>query len=119
MSRQLKNKFLIIFSILIILIISLSTYSVQATSNSVNDDAINSSSEEYYNDDDSNNNVIKENSSDSSLQSLSPSSVTSVTSKENYASANLSLNNILCVILIAIGVLLILFAIAILIRINR
>ena len=45
--------------------------------------------------------------------------VTSVTSLSNLPEANLGLNNILNVILIAIGFLLILFAIAILIRLKK
>lgn len=45
--------------------------------------------------------------------------VTSVTSLSNLPEANLGLNNILNVLLIAIGVLLILFAIAILIRLKK
>lgn len=45
--------------------------------------------------------------------------VTSVTGLSNLPEANLGLNNILNVILIAIGVLLILFAIALLIRLKK
>ena len=47
------------------------------------------------------------------------SNITSVTSLSNLPEANLGLNNILNVILISIGVLLILFAIAILIRLKK
>ena len=53
-------------------------------------------------------------------QALSQTSnITSVTSLSNLPEANLGLNNILNVILISIGVLLILFAIAILIRLKK
>lgn len=45
--------------------------------------------------------------------------VTSVTSLSNLPEANLGLNNILNILLISIGVLLILFAIAILIRLKK
>jgi hypothetical protein len=45
--------------------------------------------------------------------------VTSVTALNNLPEANLGLNNILNVILISLGVLLILFAIAILIRLKK
>lgn len=45
--------------------------------------------------------------------------VTSVTPMSNLPEANLGLNNILNVILIAIGISLILFAIAILIRLKK
>ncbi len=58
-------------------------------------------------------------SSNSSLSDLSASSVTRVSQLNNYSQANLELNNILSIILISIGVLLILFAIAILIRLKR
>ncbi len=55
----------------------------------------------------------------SSLNALSTSSVTKVSTINSYEQANLQLNNILSIILISIGVLLILFAIAILIRLKK
>ena len=55
----------------------------------------------------------------SSLEALSTSSVTRVSTVNSYEQANLHLNNILSIILISIGVLLILFAIAILIRLKK
>lgn len=55
----------------------------------------------------------------SSLDTLSTSNVTKISSLNSYEQANLELNNILCIILIAIGVLLILFAIALLIRLSK
>lgn len=62
-------------------------------------------------------NVITENASDmSSLSVLKPSNGSNVSSINSYEQANLELNNILCIILIAIGIILILLAIAILIR---
>ena len=64
-------------------------------------------------------NTIINDTPDDSLSTLSPSSVTSVSTVNSYEQANLDLNNILCIILIAIGVLLILFAIAILIRLKK
>jgi hypothetical protein len=48
----------------------------------------------------------------------STSTRVSTVNYSNLPEANLGLNNILCIILISIGVLLILFAIAILIRLN-
>lgn len=64
--------------------------------------------------------VISESASDtSSIQTLNGSSVTKVSNINSYEQANLQLNNILCIILISIGVLLILFAIAILIRLKK
>lgn len=55
----------------------------------------------------------------SALETLSTSSVTRVSTVNSYDQANLQLNNILSIILISIGVLLILFAIAILIRLKK
>lgn len=59
------------------------------------------------------------NPSTSTLDTLSTSSVTKVSNINSYEQANLQLNNILSIILIAIGVLLILFAIALLIRLSK
>lgn len=125
MSKLIKT-LLVLF---IITILGISIYSVKAT---YDDEEFETNSTENYEDtssdieetdeadnDSENENIIKENASDGSLQTLSPSSVTSVTNKNNYSNANLELNNILCIILISIGVLLILFAIAILIRLKR
>lgn len=83
-----------------------------------------SSSEDFSNTSSNENNTSSENTiindtPDGSLSTLSPSSVTSVSTVNSYEQANLDLNNILCIILIAIGVLLILFAIAILIRLKK
>lgn len=50
---------------------------------------------------------------------LSNSGVNNIQRMNTIPEANLGLNNILCIILIAIGVLLILFAIAILIRLKN
>lgn len=122
---KLFRTFLIIF---MIFIISIGFYTVLATDEefeagataNIEDTVSDSSAEENENvSENENENVIKENASDGSLQSLTPSSVTSVSNKNNYSNANLELNNILCIILISIGVLLILFAIAILIRLKR
>lgn len=64
--------------------------------------------------------VIEENASDiKPLSTLTPSTSTTVSTINSYEEANLSLNNILCIILIAIGVLIILLSIAILIRIKK
>ncbi|MBR3696958.1 MAG: hypothetical protein IKM97_01605 [Clostridia bacterium] len=53
-------------------------------------------------------------------QALSQSAtVTSVTSLSNLPEANLGLNNILNILLLAVGFLLILFSIAILIRLKK
>lgn len=62
--------------------------------------------------------IIQEEPSSSSFN-LNNSGVTSVTTLSSYSEANLELNNILNIILIAIGVLIILFAIAILIRLKH
>ncbi len=68
-------------------------------------------------------NTTQENTNkQSSLSTLSPtssSSITGVSGMNSYSQANLELNNILCIILIAIGVLIILLSIAILIRLKK
>ena len=64
--------------------------------------------------------VIKENTvNPSDLSNLSPNSGSTVQSIYSYSESNLHLNNILSIILISIGVLLILFAIALLIRLSH
>lgn len=55
----------------------------------------------------------------SSLNALSSTSVTTISTVNSYDEANLKLNNILSIILIAIGILLILFSIAIIIRLKK
>ena len=63
--------------------------------------------------------VVEENASDQKdYEVFSPSTKTSVTNINSYENANLQLNNVLCIILIAIGVVLILFAIAVLISLR-
>lgn len=62
---------------------------------------------------------VVDDSSQGTISDLSPSTITSISSLNNYSQANLELNNILSIILISIGVLLILFAIAILIRLKK
>lgn len=63
--------------------------------------------------------VIDDTTQPSMMDTLSPSTVTSVSTMNNYSQANLELNNVLSIILISIGVLLILLAIAILIRLKK
>ena len=64
--------------------------------------------------------VISDETTDQSmLSSLSPSTITSVSTMNNYSQANLELNNVLSIILISIGVLIILLAIAILIKLKK
>ena len=67
-----------------------------------------------------NNNVVSESASDiSPLSVFNPSTETNVSNINSYEQANLQLNNILSVILIAMGFLLVLFSIAILIRLGK
>lgn len=105
MSKTLKV--LLLMSLLLILTLGFNF--VYATSN--NDIA-----------DESTNTVQEDTSKQSSLSSLSPtssSSITGVSSMNSYSKANLELNNILCIILIAIGILIILLSIAILIKLKK
>ena len=104
MSKTLKVLLLVSF-----LILTLSFNFVYATSNNEEDN-------------ESTNIVQEDSSAKSSLSTLSPtssSSITGVSEMNSYAQANLDLNNILCIILIAIGVLIVLLSIAILIRLKK
>lgn len=116
MTKTLKK----IISCIVIFFILFNYSCVMATS----DEELNYSEEEYsentsrsVQDTETNLPVTNETTS-SSLSTLAPSTVTSVSNINSYEQANLDLNNILSIILIAIGVLLILFAIAILIRLK-
>ncbi len=74
---------------------------------------------ENENDATSETNEVIEETPTTGLAALTSDSVTSVTSLNSYSQANLELNNVLCVILIAVGVVIILFEIAILIRLKN
>ncbi len=56
--------------------------------------------------------------SQTSTTSITPSNA-KISTLSSIPEANLGLNNILCIILIALGILIVLLAIAILIRLNR
>ena len=73
----------------------------------------------FATEDEESNNISTENSISAEEALADVATVTSVTSLSNLPEANLGLNNILNVILIAVGFLLILFAIAILIRLKK
>lgn len=125
MSKTLK----ILLIIAITLFFALTINYVQATSeeNSVSneettseEDITNEESTTSESTDENSENVINENASDtSSLSTLGTSNGTRVERINSYSEANLQLNNILSIILISIGVLLVLFAIALLIRIKK
>lgn len=120
MSRFFKTNLILLF----ILIFSLSFSFVQATSEELESEPTRTSEisdelpEETITEEENTDTVTEETTSDS-LSTLSTSSVTKVSNVNSYEQANLQLNNILSIILISIGVLLILFAIAILIRLKR
>ena len=100
----------------LLLIISLNFNFVQATSDTeFSDETISEDTETV----EENDIPTPSNPSTSTLDTLSTSSVTKVSNINSYEQANLQLNNILSIILIAIGVLLILFAIALLIRLSK
>lgn len=67
----------------------------------------------------STNEVIEETPTTGLSTLTSDNDVTSISSLNSYSQANLELNNILCIILIAVGVVIILLAIAILIRTKK
>ncbi len=84
--------------------------------------AVSTEDEDLVNNEEIESDSSSENSdtSDEALDALSQiDSVTKVSNINSYEEANLHLNNILSVILIAVGILLILFAIAILIRLKQ
>lgn len=125
MSKTLK----ILLIIAITLFFALTINYVQATSeeNSVSneettseEDITNEESTTSESTDENSENVINENAPDTSaLSTLGTSNGTRVEPINSYSEANLQLNNILSIILISIGVLLVLFAIALLIRIKK
>lgn len=105
MSKTLKVLLLMSF----FLILTLGFKFVYATSNNEIDN-------------ESTNTIQEDTSKQSTLSTLSPtssSSITGVSGMNSYSQANLELNNILCIILIAIGILIILLSIAILIRLKK
>lgn len=65
------------------------------------------------------NDVIEETPSTGISTLTSPNGVTNVSPVNSYSEANLELNNILCILLIAVGVVIILLSIAILIKIKK
>jgi hypothetical protein len=106
------NKISKIFLIgLLIFTFTFSFYNVKATSSD------SSSSQEDAIDDE--NITTSEETPSTGLSTLSSTDITSVSPMNSYSEANLELNNILNIILISIGVVLILFAIAILIRLKN
>lgn len=102
------NKLLKVFFTILLVLAIFSLTHTYATENE---------SENVIAEDTETNEVIEETPT-TGLAALSSDSVTSVTSLSSYSQANLELNNILCVILIAVGVVIVLLAFAILIRLN-
>ncbi len=125
MSKSLK----IFFIMVIILMVILPNF-IQATSidmnltNDLNNSITNNTNSSTITNS-SNNNELNQNLINSSIQNtINPDSQTYYQSSttgtlSNLPEANLGLSNILCIILIVIGVLLILLAIAILIRLKH
>lgn len=114
MSNFLKITVIALCMLLILMNINF----VQATENS-NVTAISEEFEEDLNSQETDNAKETATQITSALETLSTSSVTKVSPVNSYEQANLQLNNILSIILISIGILLILFAIAILIRLKK
>lgn len=115
MTKSLK----IILFILLIFVVTINISFVQATEGEEFSEP-ETLSEESIEEDESIE-ELAENDDQAAQDALSTfnSSVTNVSNINSYEQANLELNNILSIILIAIGVLLILFAIALLIRISK
>lgn len=106
MSKTLKIFLIIIFLCTVICGISFATS--EDTSSTAADESQTTSLDE----------TSTQTSPASTTSSFSNSGITSVTQVSDYSEANLGLNNILNILLIAIGILIILFAIAILIRLK-
>ena len=104
------SKIIFLFIILISLILNF-TYATENETNSPENITTTITS-------DSQNAGSEDTSSPSSSFTTNFSGVTSVSQLSNYSEANLDLNNILNIILIAIGVLIILLSIAILIKLK-
>ena len=114
MTKSLK----IILSILLIFVVTINISFVQATEGEEFSEPETHSEEPI---EEESIEELPENDDQAAQYALSTfnSSVTNVSNINSYEQANLELNNILSIILIAIGVLLILFAIALLIRISK
>lgn len=114
MTKSLK----IILSILLIFVVTINISFVQATEGEEFSEPETHSEEPI---EEESIEELPENDDQAAQDALSTfnSSVTNVSNINSYEQANLELNNILSIILIAIGVLLILFAIALLIRISK
>lgn len=119
MSKYIK----ICFILFLLLIFSINFNFVQATSTEEDLSEVETLSENS--EENIETTALEENSTEKNANTattsnpLSTSSVTKVSNINSYEQANLQLNNILSIILIAIGVLLILFAIALLIRLSK
>lgn len=128
MSKKIKILLLMFVFILLTFYTAFATNEMQTMSTFENN-TNNNSLEEPFDDNETRTVGNLENSEDdeflettSNTQTLTTDSSTKVTGVNPIASlpeANLGLNNILSILLIAIGILLILFAIAILIRLKR
>ena len=110
----------IIFSFLIILMFSVSTFFIYATETD-NENPTDATTESQTNEASDSAGVSTDaiTYTPQTYSGSNSSYVTSVTPVSSQYEANLGLNNILSILLISIGILLILFSIAILIRIKR
>ena len=97
---------------------ALSDTSTNNLDNSLNN-ALNTSVDTNTTNTENTSNTNEEETSSTSSSLSSGSQVTGVSNRSSLPEANLGLNNILSILLIAIGFLLILFAIAILIRLKK
>ena len=119
----MNTKFLKIISIFILItIVFFLTSNVFATSIDTDEDSADTSAYDTTNEETED--LEEENTPNNNTQynpsySNGNSYVTSVSSYSSTAQANLSLNNILSILLISIGLLIIILAIAILIKIKR
>ncbi len=115
----MSKKITFILSVCLIFISFNVLYVVRATSLEDNEQTNSTIVTEEDEETNTTNNTTTNTPTPSSSTFLTNNGVTSVSTVSDYSEANLGLNNILNIILIAIGVLIILFAIAILIRLKH
>lgn len=114
------QKLLLTIFLITIILFNINTYTFATESIEESEEITEEGNIETLSDDteDSENNDIIEELPSTDFLSTSDG-ITNVSTVNSISQMNLQLNNILCIILISIGVLLILFAIAILIRLKQ
>ena len=120
MKKLINNKiFIILIMFIFISIFNIKIYATNVSTNSLNGNTTNPIANEEENENNQDEAVEENNNSNTTKTSSSkPSYVTSVSPVSSQYESNLTLNNVLSIILISIGILLIILAIAILIKLK-